>query len=81
MDGNPYGEEQIRKTFPNSVIISENINLNPKNIDAVVCITTRVKHCVYDPIKARCKTKNIPFVHCVQNNVEFIKKALFDFYN
>lgn len=76
MDGNPYGEAPLLKAFPNATIISDNVPLNAKSVDAVICITRRVKHCIYESIKGQCETKNIPFIHCMQNNVEMVKNAI-----
>lgn len=76
MDENPYGKEQLLQAFPNSSIADDYIEFNPNGVDVVVCITSRVKHNVYNSTKDYCKAKGIPFVHCVKTNAEMIKMVL-----
>lgn len=76
MDGYPFGEEQILKTFPNSQIVGDYVEFNPLTVDAVVCITSRVKHYVYYSTKDYCKKKGVPFIHSTRANPEMIKRAI-----
>ena len=79
MDANPYGKEQILVAFPNSKIVGTYVEFNQSSVDMVICITSRVKHSVYNSTKDYCKSKDVPFVHCMQTNPEMIKRAIVEF--
>ena len=67
---------RIKEFFPNSSVITDIVSLNPKNIDAVVAFSSCVTHSLYLGLKAQCKNRNIPFLHCKNMNIELAKELL-----
>ena len=61
---------KLLQCFPNSSIFNYNKMVNVKSIDAIVIITTAVKHREYWPAKNYATRNNIPLLHCPLKNID-----------
>lgn len=69
---------KIKEVFKNAVFVSNNINLNEKNIDLVIFMTSILDHTTYYGIKNQCKNNKIPFIHCEYFNINLIKELIWN---
>lgn len=58
--------------FPNSTVFNYNKSVNVKSIDAIIVITSEVKHREYWAAKSYSLKHNVPFIHCPVKNYEGI---------
>lgn len=66
----------VLEEFPNAQFCDKCMSISNKNIDAVIFITSFIKHNIYHNIKEQCVANNIPFVHCDNTNIAIIKEAM-----
>ena len=66
----------MTKEFPESRLVSTNESLNPRAVDGVVILTTRICHTVCNGIKRQCKARGIPFVYTTERTPYKIREFL-----
>lgn len=66
----------MTKEFPGSRLVSTNESLNPRAVDGVVILTTRICHTVCNGIKRQCKSRGIPFVYTTERTPYKIREFL-----
>lgn len=73
-------EDEIKKTFPNSVIIHDIKEVN-KSLDLVVLLTGFMPHSFYISVKKTAKEIGVPIMHCANINIDKICEKIWSYYN
>lgn len=68
--------DNIKREFPNAILIHTNTNIKSMNIDLVVFVSTQVHHSTYFGIKNQCRDNNIPFISCGNSNINILKEIM-----
>lgn len=71
---NNFLYEKIKKNFPNSKITKKSVNIRNMKLDAVILITSCIKHNVYYEMKDICKAAGVPFISCRNYNIDKMKE-------
>ena len=70
-------KDKIKENFKNALFSENNIELND-TYDMVIIMTEHISHSTYYSIKAQCKNKKIPYIHCGFSNIDLIKELMWN---
>lgn len=69
-------QQNLKEVFPNASFITSPRDPLPAKYDAVIAITSYIRHELYFHLKTRCESRGIPFIHCQNTNINLIIETI-----